>query len=358
MNYAYPEDIAAQTINFYLPPILLIIGTAGNIICLIVHIRLTQRMLTACFYLAFLALVDTFLLYIREANAWVNQVLDINVSINIINTSNASCQVYSFASNLLLHMSSWLLAAALCEVAMINAHPAVAHKRLSLDKTKNVLLIQVLILVCVNAHYFWTYGLEPDYNDPEIKFCTFTTFGNHYSEYFRDSVWPIMNMLSASIVPGVTLLICVVYILKMRKRHGRDALLRNTFLLHPEATNQQVLMCVGLGILSLIFTLPEFCYDSFEFIIEITEKVNDFTHLSFHSQRRLAQVVCISVRDIFLGFKFLFYCIGWRTFRLEVRDLFRKRRRRRRRGERHSVSREPLHSHEREDSETRHTCPT
>lgn len=338
MTYGFPEDIAAESINFYIPPILLIGGTIGNILCVIIMCRLTSRMLTSCFYLAFLAFVDTLLLYIRDGNMWIRQICDIDITMKILSNSNASCQVYSFVSNFLLHMCSWLLVTALGEAAMVNAHPMTAHKHISLDRAKNILLLQVLVLICVNAHYFWTYGLEQDFVDPGIHFCTFSTLGSHYSEYFRDSVWPIMDLLASSLLPGIMILICVVYILRARHKQ-QCSLLSNSFLLHPQATDRLVVLCVGLGIASLVLTLPEFCYNLFEFVIE--KLLMQFTGLDFDAKRRLAQAVCVTIRDTFLAFKFIFYCAAWKTFRDEFRALFKKKRRRR--GANQSVSSEPLH---------------
>ena len=55
LTYSFPEDIAAKSINLYLPPCLLLIGTTGNILSAIVLARLTSRVSTTCFYLTLMA---------------------------------------------------------------------------------------------------------------------------------------------------------------------------------------------------------------------------------------------------------------------------------------------------------------
>ncbi len=327
-TYSYPEDIAAKNINLYLPPLLMLIGSTGNILSAIVLVRLASRTLTTCFYFTLMAIVDTLLLYIRCGNTWIRELAGIDITMRIMSRSHASCQVYSFVSNFVLHLCAWLLVAALIESTIITIRPMKAHKICNLDRAKNVLLIEVLLLVCVNAHFFWTYGLEEEYMVPGLFFCTFSTFGSHYSEYFRNIVWPIMDLLSSSIVPGCIILGSVIYTVRRlygKGQHGMS-ILENTYLLNARATHQMVIVAVIVGIASLILTAPETGYNLFEFIIERADLLTKLTtnSINFDAQRRLAQAVCISSRDIFLSCKIFIYCASWESFRKEIAVLFQK----------------------------------
>lgn len=325
MTYGFPEDIASSSIKRYLPPFLLIIGTTGNVLSALVLLRLTSRVLTTCFYLTLIAIVDTLLLYIRCGNVWIREVLEVDITNKIMTRSNASCQVYNFISNFILHLCAWLLVAAVVECAVITVKPLKAHKICNLDRAKNVLLIQVLLLVCVNAHFFWTYSLEQDYSDPDIYYCTFSTFGSHYSEYFRNIVWPIMDLLSSSVMPGSIIFVAIIYTLRRICCLKRVSILENTLLLNAYGTYQLITVTLILGIASLVFTAPETGYNLFEYILERGDLLSKLgSSMKFDARRRLAQATCILSRDIFLTCKFFFYCISWQSFRIELVNMFRR----------------------------------
>ena len=320
-DYTYPQDIAADSVNIYLPPVLLFIGTVGNFISSIVLAKLSYKSLTTCFYLAFQAVADTLLLYIRCGNTWIRQIAGVDITMAILSRSNTSCQVYSFLSNFLLHLCAWMLVAAVVEVMVVTSKPLKAHTTCTLDRSKNVVLLILLLLVCANAHFFWTYGLEEDFFHHDIFFCTFTTFGNHHSEYFRGVIWPVMDLLFASILPGMIILGCVIYILvsRSRKSSRRQTVKDNAYLLDPIASYQFVTVCLVLGICSLAFTLPEVGYNMFALIFEKMQL--NVTEPLFYAYRRLAEALCLSFRDIFLSTKIIVYVITWKAFRRQLMQM-------------------------------------
>lgn len=278
----------------------------------------------------FLALVDTLLLYIRAGNTWISSAFHVDITQKILGHSTATCQVYSFISNFLLQFSPWLLFTLVAEATLLVMKPMRAHKRMHMERAQNTILIQILFLVCVNAHFFWTYGLEEDFMTPNHYFCTFSTLGSYYSEYFRDSVWPIMDLLVSSILPGIGLIACVAVITHRKyktRSEIRTAFMENGFLLHPESTESLVTCCLVVAVSTLILTLPEFGYNFFEFFIEAKDLYGVLMmDIRFDSKRRLAQAVCLSIRDAYLALKILIYFLSWRTFRRQLIRLLKRKR--------------------------------
>ena len=318
--YSYPADIAAAHVNQYLNPVLLFIGTVGNILSAIVLTKLSFKVVTACFYLVFEAVADSLLLYMQCGRMWVRQLIGVDVTIAIVNRSNTSCQVYNFISTFLLHFCPWMLLAAVVEGALVTSRPLNTHKICTLDRTKNVVLLIILVLVCANAHFFWTYGLEEDIGT-KLFFCTFTTFGNHHSEHFRSIVWPLMDFLLAYILPVLVNIGCVIFILRrrIRKLPPSDSVLDNIYLLDPVGAYDFITVCAVMAIFSVILTLPEVGFNIFVFVLE---KIRlNITDPEFYSYRDLGETLCYVFKYLLLSSKFFVYLITWKSFRAELRRL-------------------------------------
>ena len=192
----------------------------------------------------------------------------------------------------MLHICSWLIVLPLPEVMQLSRQPHNAHKLCSYEKVKNLLLLLLLMLICINSHFFWTYGLEEEayLQSSGLFFCTFSTFGSYYNESFRHTIWPLLDLSFSAILPGIFIVLFVAQTLKYRyvmKRNisevekngsfNNGSLLSNVFLLDPCASDKFVICTIALGICACIFSLPSTSYNIFEF----------------------AQTVCYTFRDKF-----------------------------------------------------------
>ncbi len=213
------------------------------------------------------------------------------------------------------------------------------HQLATKEYTKNILLVVLLLSVCVNGHYFWTFGLQEAYNMKGVWFCQFTTLSTFYSESFRIYIWPTIDFLVAIFIPGFIMFICVVYILrhkyktrccKSRVQGNSHAdvsvkcyrIRNNKLLLDAKLVEDFVSMCVILCLCSFIFTLPQTTFDYiFEFLIieKLGYMPEDYT---FESRRQLARTVCTTFKDIFHALKIIVYLIFWSSFRTSLREVF------------------------------------
>ena len=311
------EYVIADSISLYIAPLLLIIGIFSNLVSIIVMVRLGVTTLSSCFYLAILGGIDIYLLCVRAGNDWAKHVWSTDITATILSQSNVSCQVYSFISSFFLHLCGWTLAVALIEFAIVTHRPEKAHTVCTTERVKNVLLVVVLFLVCVNAHFFWTYGLVSPYATATTVYCTFTPFGSYYSDIFRDKVWPVMNNLASAFAPHFVIIGCLGVKVAQRKfsQEKTERLAANHFIMNRQSLQSYGKVCIVLGTVSLMFTLPETCYNLFEVGIEKwgAEWSN---HPKFYAQRTLAQSICYTFRDIYLSGKIVVYLICWPDFRL------------------------------------------
>ncbi len=253
--------------------------------------------------------------------------------------------MYSFLSNLLIHWCSWLLTVTIIECCSFTRNPMQVHQLATRERSKNILLVVLLFSVCVNGHYFWTFGLQEAYNMKGVWFCQFVTLSTFYSESFRNFIWPTIDFLVALFIPGLIMFLCVIYILRHKYRtrcchsktiqtpHGCQnsnnnvhikfykRIRNNKLLLDAKLCEDFVFMCVVLCICSFIFTIPQTTFNYiFEFLIieKLGYMPDDYT---FESKRQLARTVCTTFKDIFHALKIIIYRVFWASFRTTLREI-------------------------------------
>jgi hypothetical protein len=101
----------------YTFPLLLVVGTLGNVVSLIVLRRLSRDVLSTCLYLAVQCAADLFVLYTRCGNAWVHVMSNCRFDVNeyLLARSEMICKSLPFACGSVDHLSRWLATAAAIE---------------------------------------------------------------------------------------------------------------------------------------------------------------------------------------------------------------------------------------------------
>ena len=229
--------------------------------------------------------------------------------------------MYSFICGLMLHVASWLLAVVMLETSILVGRGPMATKDLcTAERSKNVILVTLLFLICWNAHYFWTYGLVRPHGGKANPFCSFTAHGTYYNEVFRKDIWPVMDTMAAPVVPNLIVLSCLIFNVyhRVKVTPARTALGQG----HLNASDRELVrnfstVCIVLGVCGMLFTLPEGAYNMYEISLErrgdsVDEMQSDWSHFA---RRELARSVTYSLRYIFLSFKILLYFTLFRSFR-------------------------------------------
>ena len=203
------------------------------------------------------------------------------------------------------------------EITLTLTRPHRAHLICTTERVKNLCLLILLMLICVNAHFFWTHGLVKPFPSLDHIYCSFTTLGGFTSKYFRDWVWPIMDNIFSAMLPNSLILSCLIYMVVKRchKVEMVPGLYKNHFIIEPDSVKRFSNLAIILGTMSIIFTLPETCYNTFEYALERLSLRFVGNEFHFNAQRALAQQLCYIIRDLFLAWKFFLYFVGWGKFR-------------------------------------------
>ena len=175
------------------PPILIVFGTTGNILTILVNMRM-KKITSTSLYLITLAVSDTTILFCGPLRNWVSYVWDKDIRA----FSDAACRIQLYVTYASVHFSSWLLVAVTVERTISVVVP---HKvKLSCTRRNAGLTIIALFIFTfgVDAVMPVIQGLE-GYGG--LK-CAPTT---EAFKKFRDDVWQWIDLCMAFAVPFVIL---------------------------------------------------------------------------------------------------------------------------------------------------------
>ncbi|XP_050398505.1 uncharacterized protein LOC126816261 isoform X2 [Patella vulgata] len=219
------EDAVNSFLQTYVFPILLLVGTIGNLISLRCLHQLSINVWSSCLYLNVLCVVDLFVLFVDCGNRWFVKVTEQNLSDQIMKTSAAICKVYPFVFQFILHIGPWILVASSVEMMIAARYPLLIYKMCTRERAKAVMLLMTVLLMCLNMHYFWTHGLVT-YNEGPTHSQTQCIYIEEFSEYFRDTVWPFLSLAVGDVIPliVVSALFFTTTAAMMRGRHKQNDL--------------------------------------------------------------------------------------------------------------------------------------
>ncbi|KAK6195558.1 hypothetical protein SNE40_000965 [Patella caerulea] len=202
----YPQYKTAMWLWRIFSPLLIVIGTFGNLLSLLVLTRKRLRSSPAMFYLSILAVVDITVLYSGLMRVWLENVYNIQLR----EMSEGACRFHTFFVYFILSFSVWILVAVTVDRCIIVCAPFRAKSLSSLSIARKTLLAIALVLVVFNFHILFTQTLvQVDYFEEDIR-CSHAVTG----KYFRDYIWPWMDFAVNCIIPVAVMLICNLMIIR------------------------------------------------------------------------------------------------------------------------------------------------
>ena len=107
----YPEYRLNKLLLYYVPPILLFLGTLGNLMSFIILMNRTMRKFSTYIYLAVLSLTDILVLYVGLLSMWVGEL----TSYYVRDQSDWSCKIFNVLGCTVSDYSVWLIIAVTVE---------------------------------------------------------------------------------------------------------------------------------------------------------------------------------------------------------------------------------------------------
>ncbi|UJR27501.1 hypothetical protein I4U23_008785 [Adineta vaga] len=149
-------QLASRSEEFILP-CLLLIGTTCNTLTFAVMRRGRMRHSSSCFYMATLAIADTFVLWIGCLNRWL-ELLDKQ---RPILACNLCCKLGTFAFFFFADCSVWITVAMTFERYIAVSQPLRASQLCTVKRARYMLLFVFTMFFLINAHFLWTFHLSP-----------------------------------------------------------------------------------------------------------------------------------------------------------------------------------------------------
>ena len=129
--------------------------------------------------------------------------------------SPSLCRLLPFIDSVSVHLSSWLVAVTSVQTALHRAQPPSQELPVSgpprppkrFDGARSVVLLLVVLITCLDAHYFWSYSLvEVDRTPPGQLICS----NMRQNELFRDVIRPAVELLVLNLAPFLTIILALV----------------------------------------------------------------------------------------------------------------------------------------------------
>ncbi|CAF1554215.1 unnamed protein product [Rotaria sp. Silwood1] len=189
-------QIASRSEKFILP-CLLLIGTTCNTLTFVVMRRGRMKHSSSCFYMAALAIADTFVLWIGCFNRW----LELLEKQRPILACNMCCKLGTFAFFFFADCSVWITVAMTFERYIAVSQPLRASQICTIKRARYILLNIFIIFFLINAHFLWTFHLSLTefhcipFNQQSIFLKYFTWFDS-----FKYSFCPFTLLITLNIL--------------------------------------------------------------------------------------------------------------------------------------------------------------
>ena len=234
-------------------PILIICGTAGSIITVVVLSREKPRKTSTTLYLIALAVSDFLALNTGLLRQWIKYTFDVDIREDLL---ESGCKFHWFIVYLVTQFSSWMLICVTMERVLSTWLP---HKR-NIVCTRNsaigfIIAIALLLLV-LNSHYLYGYGTITTNNgtETEITKCSplYPSYG-HFIQY----EWVWIDLCVFYLIPIFVLLVgncAIIYKVVASQRRSRRAVIPAITQKNSVKQSKQISqLTVTLMVLSAVF---------------------------------------------------------------------------------------------------------
>lgn len=296
----------------YVPPILVILGTFGNISSFIILKRKAMLKFSTYFYLMILAIADTLVLYVGLLRLWIGELTGYDIRDEV----NWLCKLTNVVGYTISDFSVWLIIAVTVERYIVVCYPLKANNFCNTQRAKKVTLVLFLIFLCLNMHFLWTVQIVYyTHKGERIPQCA---GGKYYKGVVAD-VWPWIDAMLYSFLPFVIIIILNGLIIRqvVLARRTRSELRSGTGYEQRrpshEGNTRLTIMLLTISFAFLLTTLP------MNIVNITTSHWNQYTDdLHLVSKYRLARTITELLMYVNHSMNFFLYCATGQKFRHQL----------------------------------------
>ena len=304
----------AFAIRYYLPSILIVAGTVGNILSFLVFSSPAMKHSQTSFLFRLLAIYDTIALQI---GLWGFILLDILHS-DAYHATNAACKSLTYVQTVSRDLSVWLL----CFISIERCVGVYVPHKVKIFITKKRVRIAVVIMIfaslLANASLIISTETRAMYDTAgniARRYCAIP--GNPWNERFAGVYWPWIDLFKYCFLPFAIMISCnIALVYKVIKAFAHRRQSTNQESDSSSQVSSMTMVLITVSITYIILTLPICIFfltaNSHVYIVGThyyaqLKLWHTLGHLSSHANH------CVN---------FFLYCISGKQFRAELLKLF------------------------------------
>ncbi|CAF3034785.1 unnamed protein product [Rotaria sp. Silwood2] len=302
-NETYYQYIVVRGLSIY-ALILIIVGTLGNLLTIVILCRRNLRRYVTMRYLIAVSICDIISLYGWNLNNFYKFTISSNLT-NIEDFSIAHCRIISYVTFVGLQLSSWCLTAVSIDRCLSLYFLTWKQSYGKLSRTKYYIAILTIICLLFNSHILFLNGYRVKSENNTIK-CYVTRENPKYIY----PQWERAHLIVYNLCPFSIMCLCNTYIIYVTIRSAR---IRTPVTGRNPRHRQLSIMLILITFAFVLLTLPSCIYYVF-FRHQMSSK-----HES-RMFRYMVQICLGSAQFTAHAVNFFLYCFSTKNFRNELRD--------------------------------------
>ena len=326
---SFPTYQASVQLRRIYLPIIIVAGTFGNVVVVVIHSRLPPRQKSSMsVYFTALAMSDTTALWM----GWFEMLGTFGVTLSVahrVNTDysdaivDALCRIQIWITYAFTQMSAWILVSMTVHRALGIVWPHRTRKFLTRSNAKKVVVFIVLFCAVFHAHAFYGHSLVA-VDSGQTAECYYSFVSERYRMFF-DSAWLWVNIVVAAFLPFACLLVTNTVLVRTVGRSLREA--RETlaegrssdqFASRDKKLSSMTVTLVTTSVAFLLLTSPINVHESLEAALAFGTAED--VRLSAESE--LVGTVCVMLWLTNLAINFYLYCLTGARYRAGFLRLF------------------------------------
>ena len=240
-EYYWSDSVERHITNWmqtYVPPLLILFGTIGNILSFWA-LRRSPKQCSVFFYMALYALTNTLNLYVACGLSWISHITGTPY---IANLADWLCKVWQFFFSVMRYTSTWLVLAMVFDRFVYLAIPSWAHSFCTKFTAKILSCLIITVLVVIGIHAMWTYELTESHG------CII----DNERRDFQTIVWPWFAASMHTYLPTIFIIAFdAVIIIKLVLLSLRPYQKRNFSPVQEQLTKVVLVISITFLVLSL-----------------------------------------------------------------------------------------------------------
>ncbi|KAK7114892.1 pyrokinin-1 receptor-like [Littorina saxatilis] len=226
----YSEYRAHKLLRLYVPPILLLLGTFGNIFSFLILRHKAMARQSTHHFLAALAVMDSLVLYIGLFRKWIGDLTGFDPQTQ----SEWLCKGIVTLGYTCSNVSVWIIVAVTVERYIVVCYPLKANMVCNVTRAKRVVVCLVALFLLVNLHFLWTSSItwqEGSNGERHSPQCS----SQEGHEFLITAVWPWVDAMLYGFGPFLIILVLniVIIVHVVRATSGRVILQNRGFPKSP-----------------------------------------------------------------------------------------------------------------------------